>query len=881
MSAEQLLYTSCRKGQSSGAGFQIRSMSTGIDPEEQREIISKSGYHPPRSAIREPTIEEINATFPQAFKLYNLKSGRWALTLSSYVGLDYSQRWGNFFAHTLVLDKKPPDSPIDYLEWEGWQTRLSPDEDTQETPPLLPVVDLIKPSDANSFSFQELKEFLNEVPGRADMLKSMIRAVFLGPSANRMVVIRDNAINSFFWIAVILKAMPICHYSKLTFSTYQYSLYDCALINATTPDTDFTFSETERNFQFYMFDLISGLNSELPEAQNDFASNIVDWMAKDHRMISNFHDFLEYFNGFPLDEVVFLTAVELFKAYEGQENAKIGSTISELLNFTREYGINEKRRQLIEIVSTILDRNIETCKPLDCADAFEFTCNIIYSDSEAGEREIVFKNWILLLQSLSQSPDFSGINIDHQYNALTDAFRNNQDELAAYSIDIEYLEFLMANAPKYNNITLTVIFKQLRSAFERVGRVPFWNQSEIPSIIKSVCEVSIESLSKVVAIMEGICTDAESLAGVANIIYSFEMADPSYTELAESIYENDVIAGRALCCLLIKRDPNYAGKVRDILNSQANFPILMGEYRELIDKAPDKQKAFNVYNERILKKLSGFDKEWRPYIYEYYLNSLPVDKRFKEIFSWIKNDFLRNFPPELARKCLIIAYKGIPLEIANPQLDLMKGKIRNLASELDIDLYPDKFLIIELITKANLSSTDFKDILNEKLNSNLQKLDKEDYEQFISAYLMPAFKKCKSWQQLSKIITDLFVEYYSEPLKSAYSNWVVECLEKSDWRMASAGIIHIFSEIENQTSDESELFESSSELLINKIYNLNKKEIAKLNNFLHSTSDLSKNWLNKWDSLRDEIEKNRSFGTKMLNRVTVSADSPKFNPWKK
>src|SRR5689334_15719663 len=143
MKALQLHYTSCRRGQSGNAGFQTRTLSAGIRPDEQREIERRGIYRPPRDARPDPSPEEIARDFPRALRFYRLESGRLAITLSTYVGRDYSGRWGNFFAHTLVLEAEPAKLwPIDFYEWPGWKAGLSENEDTEEVPTPLPAVDL-------------------------------------------------------------------------------------------------------------------------------------------------------------------------------------------------------------------------------------------------------------------------------------------------------------------------------------------------------------------------------------------------------------------------------------------------------------------------------------------------------------------------------------------------------------------------------------------------------------------------------------------------------------------------------------------------------------------------------------------------------------------
>src|SRR3954466_817292 len=205
MKALQLHYTSCRRGQSGNAGFQTRSFTPGIRADEQREIERRGVYRPPRDARPDPSREEIAQNFPRALRFYPLESGRHAVTRASYVGRDYSGRWGNFFSHTLVLEngQLPVLWPVDLYEWQGWRDGLSPEEDNEEVPGPIPEVDLDALSPAESFKLEELCAFLREEPGRTELLARMGRAVLLGRTSSRALVVRDTPLNGLYWIACL------------------------------------------------------------------------------------------------------------------------------------------------------------------------------------------------------------------------------------------------------------------------------------------------------------------------------------------------------------------------------------------------------------------------------------------------------------------------------------------------------------------------------------------------------------------------------------------------------------------------------------------------------------------------------------------------------
>ncbi|WP_157055681.1 hypothetical protein [Clostridium sp. DMHC 10] len=74
MKIYQLYYTSCKKGLTSGMGFQTYSMSEGITEEERQEIEKHCNYIQPSSLPSNPTEEEIKELFPIAFSFFKLKN---------------------------------------------------------------------------------------------------------------------------------------------------------------------------------------------------------------------------------------------------------------------------------------------------------------------------------------------------------------------------------------------------------------------------------------------------------------------------------------------------------------------------------------------------------------------------------------------------------------------------------------------------------------------------------------------------------------------------------------------------------------------------------------------------------------------------------------
>ena len=303
--ALQLHYTSCRRGLSGHAGFQTRAQSSGISVDERREIEAQSLYYPPRDAPREPNAGEIKR-FPVAFRTVTLASGRDAVMRSVYTGKDYSGRWGNYFVHVLVFDGADMERRgldlLDLHAWSGWVGRLSEQEDGRD-PEILPPVPLGKlkprPGTEPDLSLGGIQKFLAE-PGRAETVAAMVRAVFQGTHDSRRLVIRERTSGEGVrWIAGVRRAFPPACRRLLDCSTFQFDPRTASALNATVGQTDFLFNDAERDYQFYVFDFVTGRHSDVSKdaVGQEYAATLSEWLASDPGRVKNFHSFAERFGG--------------------------------------------------------------------------------------------------------------------------------------------------------------------------------------------------------------------------------------------------------------------------------------------------------------------------------------------------------------------------------------------------------------------------------------------------------------------------------------------------------------------------------------------------------------------------------------------------------
>lgn len=297
MKTYQLYYTSCRKGLSSGPGFQAYAMSEGITEDERKEIERYGVYVPPNDLPSQPDPEQIELLFPVSFVFFRLKSGRYGVCQSKYVGQDYSGRYGNYFCHALILENGYwPFYPIQLYGSPVFRDRLTQDEaNTDDAPsPLLPI-DLKDISPNGNLDVNVITDFIEEYG--IENLKDMLTAILSYEQSHRRLILCDEQENIPYWIGAIQMAFPVRLAHTLTFTTYTYDPEGMNALICSTPRNGgrFAFTETQRNFQYSLFDFVQGESSEMEGAYKFNQVVDIGYSISRDNLIA-FHDFIDQFS---------------------------------------------------------------------------------------------------------------------------------------------------------------------------------------------------------------------------------------------------------------------------------------------------------------------------------------------------------------------------------------------------------------------------------------------------------------------------------------------------------------------------------------------------------------------------------------------------------
>jgi hypothetical protein len=229
MTARQLYYTSCAQGRDGGVGFQVNAATPGIPRWAEADAIRASSYELPLTVPGDG--DEADA-LPVALG-YALVRDVATVFQSRYVGRDYAGRFGNYFAHAVVLDDPAADLtgllPIDLWRAPIWSH-------TPASHPELPPLGRFVPGSAAGPA--ATASFLAQAPRRRH-LAAVLAAVTaaLSGAGGRVVLVATDDDEAALWISGVTRSLPRHLALGTTFTTYSARADNsAAVLVATTPD---------------------------------------------------------------------------------------------------------------------------------------------------------------------------------------------------------------------------------------------------------------------------------------------------------------------------------------------------------------------------------------------------------------------------------------------------------------------------------------------------------------------------------------------------------------------------------------------------------------------------------------------------------------------
>jgi GTPase-associated protein 1, N-terminal domain type 2/GTPase-associated protein 1, C-terminal domain/GTPase-associated protein 1, middle domain len=260
MPFQQLHYTSCERGLAGHSGFQFCAISDGVSRETMREVERLTVYEPARGAAGLPAVADDEQPTNLLYTISET-SGLPIIARVTFVGLDFSNRSGNYFAHTLVATEADADFGAT-LPAELWDSPFWQESQGEATSlPALPAL-----PEKGPVSRDLADAFLAAGGRRPDLVALLLTAVGEAVCGGRRVLLVERDAPALAgWIAALSYLLGTTLARDLTFSTYAHDpersrVRLAGIVSAAGP-----LGANVRN-TFAVFDMPGGAFPEMPTA---------------------------------------------------------------------------------------------------------------------------------------------------------------------------------------------------------------------------------------------------------------------------------------------------------------------------------------------------------------------------------------------------------------------------------------------------------------------------------------------------------------------------------------------------------------------------------------------------------------------------------------
>lgn len=856
LTAQQLHFTSCQFGMNRGDGFQTRSMSSGISPVEKMKINELGGYKIPRNLEEKPTRQELNDLYPIAYRHDYLDSGKLMVTRSTYIGIDYSNRPNNYFCHGLLFEPLPDQLwPVDLYEWEGWKSKLDEGEDVEQDNYELPQLSL--EPDQSAFGFDELQEFLAEVGGRDELLSKMLQAVFLRraqDNVKRSLVIREDMLNnSLFWIACIQKSFPPSLQQEISCSSYQFDPAKIVAVNVVYGETDFLFGEQERNFVYYLFDLIDNIFSEVGDDFSEYAVTITDWMLHKPKKLQSFHLFASQFKQLSLGEQM-VKLLRLFRLSQDESLALESYELLALLEFINQHTKKDDFGNILDIVVGFIEQLDGTTDPQDIKKIALFFINAADKGKE-GVTLAAYQQLLKLSSAVIVDKNFTNEELQDLYMKARSTCNN---------FDVEYSELFLSQ----HIVTLT---KQLRrlddvglsnAIGQIIAAVSFssnqdciLNDQRLVLFVSNSLIVKRANMSNLDWLFDHFKHDPESVSTLCCYVCQVlqRLLDKEGCTAQEYHKWTTEFSNYLIAFLNDNKQLDYFELINSLKSNRQCWDLLSTDWRNRIDKQRDKLAFQDNYYDQILLISSEFSKCYRLFFAETFWGLLSIKQQLEQARAWLNSTHLDYFNDPLLSMVLQKASEDISLKPNDERSDTLVDCIKDKLNNSSIELAPDRIVL----RKAVLDACDDGSYLKCQFSGDLAKIltgaDKKLYNDFISQYLPLMFNKASTPLHHKQLLDQLMLNQCSKDVVKQYKHQV----DKSSVDPISStayAALQFWLSAESESEQLNQLRKDVISIFVARLSKIKDKDLNALHIKLYRQKNMEPATLMHLELLMDQIE---------------------------
>ncbi|MBW9159304.1 GAP1-N2 domain-containing protein [Clostridium tagluense] len=880
MKIQQLYYTSCRKGISSGMGFQTYSLSEGITEAERKEIESYCMYIPPSNLPSQPTKDEIDIFFPTAFSYFILENGKQAVCQAKYTGKDYSGRFGNYFCHVLLFEKgEMTFHPIQIYGSEVFKKQLTQGEENAQQIESLQVLQQLPLG--RFITLESVSEFLKgaSTTKRSKSFKNMMNAVIEYHKEHKKIIFCDTNENNVYWIAAVQMCLPLKLSKLLTFTTYSN---DCENTNYTIcgtsgEGTKINFKDCSNIYKYNAFDFINGYSSDF---NHDFKfsklAQVGLSISKDSLL--PFIDFIDKFDYDVLDDEID-NCLYLYNMIKKGIAKMDTDSIIKGIDFVNNYASIETFKQLFiqiepmlkkisgevdlhsaEVISKFLfNIALKTKNEIYIKNAFEFFFNALYF-------MVVDRENIKLEEIIELHDKIRAIN------------SNKIDEFITYSFDSYRLDelytYMEGAKARHAQFYLYTLFGNFEFYSYRTCNIVSWE-----SIIKNTALVKF--IDRCVDILT---FNKDEMKYITKSIYKNEEYFANFmvichkNALVSGDSEKEKIVLQLLKEAIQENDEAWELKIRNFLSEIDGGEELLFKYFVYeLNYVQDKSEYFWDYCDSIFNKTPRYKRKYFSKAALEFLNNLEnsveISKESFEILKFILNNCLKTTIDESLLYNLISNFEK-QLEAVYPEeeIAIIIPDIKNLKRMGDIVTKPDVTGLVHFGMNLQQGTNVIKTVCG-KIKLDFDYMDRHTYRKYLSWYLSNIYingvnedLKVDYQRITDAICLGLYEEIYYEALlktledilneEKVYKKFLNEN-KLEGYEVFFNFIIYVFRNIDEFSKSTINYITNKT---INILSNKSTREMKKYEGYMSYLMSLARNKSmirTPWDSICKKIHGNR------------------------
>jgi hypothetical protein len=714
---------------------QTYSMSDGISETERSEIEHYAIYVPPYNLPSQPSAEEIENLFPIAFSFFQLGSGRYGVCQTRRIGANYSEHYGSYFCHALVLDEGYwPFYPIQLWGSSIFKQGLTDKEiyfEHETEPPPLPALELRDlPQYLNHYiSFDNVAEFIKqEKHGTA--LEKMLTAIINYQQTQRRLILCDHYGNILYWMAALQMAFPIklAHQMKLT--TYISDPETTHLLISHTPrrGTRFTFSEMQRDYSFYIFDFIENNSSEV-EGRYDINQFIkVSYFLSKENFLFAFHRFLELLDHPHINPEIEI-AYHLFRISCARLDDIPNQSIIAAIDFANNHAPSEILVHLSENLNQILEAVSEKLNLKTAQIVTRFLFKVARQNRQKPHLETAYQFFFNALDQMLVSGEITlqqGLEFNNTIRSLDDHAYGQ--EFAIESIKPNRLRALSETVPLFSNPQWAQFYVQMMLNNLRVADFS-WEPNVVHAdwvnFLKNGFKSLFQSKPHLFQVLKTAADNHEMFVQIVNLAIS-QAAEP------------ETVVDMILDCFRAVLPEKEAYSIRARLIELNQYAFVFKEFLKLLGTAKRKSYFFWEYHQHLFSNYQEFSNHYFYRAVKVYLTYLPPKLLEKECTKLLSFSAMITDDGVLT-KLVQLVEESIPLASPNTQQERKIRALSKLKTARNINTSPNItglviwgfWLESESVSQLSLSQ------LFESEPPDFRGLDVDRYQEYLE-WVLPA-----------------------------------------------------------------------------------------------------------------------------------------------